>query len=362
MGLRVRVIDTGLRAGTDNIAFDAAMTALHAQGAIPDTIRFLRFKPTALVGRHQAISREIKVAYARAHGIGVARRITGGGAIYFDEGMLGWELVMSRRRLGLPTLAETAAKLCTAAAEGLSRAFGIDARFRPRNDIEVAGRKLSGTGGFFDGDTMFYQGTVLIDTDPAAVMACLNVPRAKLEKRALDRPEARIVTLAELLGTAPDHEEVARAIAAGLCRGLGIEADRAMPSEEEEARAREIETRHVGTRAFIYDIDQQEGADVATGSASGAGGSVTAFIRTEGPAGAPRIREALITGDFFVTPARLIMDLEAALRGVGVAEAGQAVEAFFAAARPDMISLSASDFRAAIERALGADETRAARS
>ena len=64
------------------------------------------------------------------------------------------------------------------------------------------GRKISGTGGFFDGDTLIYQGTVLVDMDPAAMVAALRVPRAKLEKRQLDSAAQRVVTLRELLGPA----------------------------------------------------------------------------------------------------------------------------------------------------------------
>ena len=73
-----RVIDTGVREGRRQIAFDQAMIDAHKAGRIPDSIRFLRFPPTALVGRHQALSREVKLDYCRSHGIGVVRRITGG--------------------------------------------------------------------------------------------------------------------------------------------------------------------------------------------------------------------------------------------------------------------------------------------
>ena len=68
--------------------------------------------------------------------------------------------------LGDYTQANSVARL----PEAFPRLSRIDARFRPRNDIEVDGRKLSGTGGFFDGDTLIYQGTVLVDLDPAAMV------------------------------------------------------------------------------------------------------------------------------------------------------------------------------------------------
>jgi lipoate-protein ligase A len=148
----------------------------HKAGRIPDTIRFLRFPPTALVGRHQALSREVRLDYCREHGIGVGRRITGGGTIYFDEGQLGWELVFARKSLGIADLGELTRAICEAAA-GLRR-LGVAAAYRPRNDIEVDGRKLCGTGGFFDGDTLFYQGTLLIDMNPEDMVAALRVPEA----------------------------------------------------------------------------------------------------------------------------------------------------------------------------------------
>ena len=63
-----RVIDTGLRDGRHNIAFDQAMISLHKAAEIPDSIRFLRFPPTALIGRHQSLSQEIRLDHCRGNG------------------------------------------------------------------------------------------------------------------------------------------------------------------------------------------------------------------------------------------------------------------------------------------------------
>ena len=89
MSREFRVIDTGIRDGREQIAFDQAMIDLHVAGRIPDSVRFLRFPPTALIGRHQALSQELKLDYCRENNIRTVRRITGGGALYFDEGRLG---------------------------------------------------------------------------------------------------------------------------------------------------------------------------------------------------------------------------------------------------------------------------------
>ncbi|MBU6485056.1 MAG: lipoate--protein ligase family protein [Betaproteobacteria bacterium] len=348
-----RVIDTGLRPGRAQIAFDQAMIDAHKAGEIPDSIRFLRFPPTALVGRHQALSREVRVDYCRANGIGIARRVTGGGAIYFDEGQLGWSLVFGRGTLAIASLGDLAREICEAAAAGLRR-LGIDAQYRPRNDIEVGGRKISGTGGFFDGDTLFYQGTVLVDMDPAHMLAALNVPEAKLARRALDSASQRVVTLQELLGSAPDLAVIKAALLEGFTERLGIAPAPGDISAREEALASTRFEEEIGTEAFVASIDDPSAsADVRSASHTGAGGTITAWVRLEGPRLA-RLREVLITGDFFVTPPRTVFDLESALRGVDASVVRAAVIRFFERAQVGLLSVAPGDFADAIEAAIAA--------
>ncbi len=353
MGGKFRVIDTGVRDGRWQIAFDQALIDLHGSGQIPDTIRFMRFPPTVLIGRHQAVAHEVHLDYCRKHKIGLVRRVTGGGAIYLDEGQVGWELVLRRENLPMSTLGAYAAAICEAVAAGLSEAFDISARFRPRNDIEVDGRKLSGTGGFFDGASLIYQGTVLVDMDAERMAGALNLPQAKLAKRALDRAAARVITLKDLLGEAPRVETVHEAVLGGLARGLGIEPQPGEVSAAELAAAQIVHDEEIGTDEFVFQIDAPGAAEVYEGHVTGAGGTVSAYVRLEGAGGA-RIREVLFTGDFFITPPRIVHDLEASLRGIGISQAGDAITAFLETAHVDMLSIAPGDFRAALTRALAA--------
>ncbi len=61
-------VDKPLRVieGRRNIALGQAIIELHQQGAVPDTLRFLRFPPTALIGRHQALGQEINLKFSKA--------------------------------------------------------------------------------------------------------------------------------------------------------------------------------------------------------------------------------------------------------------------------------------------------------
>lgn len=354
MAGRFRVVDTGVLEGRLNIAIDQAMIEEHQARRIPDTFRFMRFPPTALIGRHQALRQEIDVDHCRAHGIGMVRRITGGGAIYLDEGQLGWSLVFRRKALGATCLDGLASDICQAAAAGLRR-LGVNARYRPRNDIEVEGRKISGTGGFFDGDTLIYQGTVLVDMNPTAMVAALRVPRAKLEKRQLDSAAQRVVTLRELLGPAtPGLPAIQSALLEAFSERFDLEWFEEPLGAAEEALAWKHYREEIGTDDFVAQVDDPASdADFAVGANTGPGGTVTTYVRLEGPA-RKRIGQALITGDFFVAPPRVVFDLEAALRGAYVTDADGIIEQFFVERPISALSVTAANFRASLDGALAA--------
>jgi lipoate---protein ligase len=343
----VRVIDTGIRSGRENVAFDQALIEAHSAGRIPETIRFLRFRPAALVGLHQMLSHEVRLEYCARHSIEVGRRITGGGGLYLDENQVCWELALERGRLA-GDLASIAARICSAAAAGLRR-LGVEAEFRPRNDIEVRGRKLCGTGGVIDGRTLFFQGTLLVDFDPERMIEALRVPVEKLARRDLDDARRRVITLREALGRVPPVAEIQAALLEGFSEHLGLEAMWGEITEYEERLARRLYEESMGTDEFVRSLDAPaEERDLVSATLVRKGGALRADLRLE----RGRIREALVTGDFFLSPSRARFDLEAALRGVQAAEAGAAVEAFFARSPCELVGLSSADFREVVEGAL----------
>ena len=341
----IRVIDTGLRGGRENVAFDQALIEARNAGRSPETIRFLRFRPAALVGLHQMLSHEVRLEYCARHGIEVGRRITGGGGLYLDEGQLCWELVLERRALGAD-LAQAAARICGAAAAGLRR-LGVNAAFRPRNDIEVDGRKLSGTGGVVDGDTLFFQGTLLVQFDPERMIEALRIPVEKLARRDLEDARRRVVSLQELLGRVPGAAEIRDALLEGFREHLDLAPQWGAASEEEERLAARLLAEQYGTEEFVRSLDAGEPPEVSA-TLVRRGGSIRADVRLE----RDRIREVLFSGDFFISPSRAVFDLEARLRGLAVDEAGAAVADFFSSGPVQMPGLAPLDFREALEQAL----------
>jgi lipoate-protein ligase A len=192
----------------------------------------------------------------------------------------------------------------------------------------------------------------LIDTNPADMVAALKVPEHKLAKRQLDSAAERVVTLKALLGDrVPALQDIQAAIVGGFAERLHIAPEWGQVTDAEEALAARLYDTEIGTDAFVAEIDDPgTGEGVLSASHTGAGGTVTAYVRLEGP-GRDRVREVLITGDFFVAPPRIVYDLEASLRGLPVTALGAAVERFFAGAEAGLVSLAPADFAAALEAA-----------
>ncbi len=349
---RWRLLDTGLRRAAENIALNRALLEARQAGEAPPTLRFLRFAPSALIGCHQSAAQELELDYCRARGIAVQRRITGGGAIYFDPAQLGWELYLDRADAGTD-MAAISRRICEAAAAGLSR-LGVAARFRPRNDIEVEGRKISGTGGAFDGDALLYQGTLLIDFDAETMLRVLRVPAAKLSDKAVASVRERVVSLRELLGEPPPLERIQHTLAAAFAESFGVEWEAAglVPAEE---RRFEAALAEIDTPGWVFALDRPRSeAPLLSGSHRCPGGLIHADLLVD--TRRRRLKQVWIRGDFFVVPPRTIADLEAALRDVPLEDLDSLVEDFFAGREVQMLQLSPRDFVQAMANALASRE------
>lgn len=341
----LRLLDSGLRPARENLAVTAALAELHRLGDAPDTLRFQHFPPAAIVGRHQDLAAELNLPWCRDNGIETARRMTGGGAIVMGPGILGWELIAARRHFPAD-LGATAATICTAIAAGLST-LGVEASFRPRNDIEIGGRKVSGTGGYFDGPTLVYQGTVLIDHDAALMTNALRLPVEKLERRGLAAMADRVTNLKSVLGHAPELERIKSAMAEKLADALGLKAETGVLLEAEQRAAERLHEQEFGTEAFVQGVEPARRSDRIVGSRTAAGGTITVSLKVTGEAD-PIVVDAAFIGDFFAAPPRLVPDLEAALKGARLSQAAAAAERFLSGCEAQLLGASPADLVAAL--------------
>jgi lipoate-protein ligase A len=298
-----RLLDTGARTAAENIALDDALLKARNKNLIPDTLRFLQFSPRCvLVGYHQSVEQEVREGFCIENEIEINRRITGGGAIFFDESQVGWEIIALKSSFPYP-LGELYEKLCSGVVLGLEK-LGLDAEFRPKNDIEINGRKISGTGGTESGEAFFFQGTLLVDFDVDTMLRALRIPVEKLKDREADSIKDRVTCLKRELGILPPIEEIKQKLTGGFVEAFDLKFENSGLTKAEENL---LDINKFSSNEWIYGKRRYPKKDVLRAVHKAKGG----LIRVSLSVGNNKIKEIFITGDFFAYPKRAVYDLEA---------------------------------------------------
>jgi lipoate-protein ligase A len=212
--------DLGSQDPYDNLAAEELLLRTCPQ----DTIRlvFSRNAPAVIVGRNQNPWAEADLGEAARRGITVARRVSGGGAVFHDEGNLNYGFAMPRtayepgRFLGL--IVQALASL------------GIAATACERHSLWVGGRKVAGTAFLLTGRTALLHGCVLVDSDLAVLRRLLRPLAVDLRGHAVASVRSPVTRLRDVSqGLAA--EAVREAIAQAAARGLGAPCCPAVLSE-----------------------------------------------------------------------------------------------------------------------------------
>lgn len=308
-----RLLETEPLPASHNMALQWVLLNSRHNNWAPNTLHLLQFKPhTALVGYHQAIELEIEEEYCKQHNIEINRRISGGGCIYMDEGQLGWEVTALKDTPGIPqSLNDMYKLLCECAIAGIAK-LGVSAKYRPINDIEVDGRKISGTGGSEYANSFIFHGTLLTDFSVDTMINCLKLPLKKLDDKQVASFKKRVVSLKELLGDLPPIEVIKEKMVEGFSEVLGIKLVPGGFTKEEKALF-EKELPRFKSEEWIRDtrsIKQASSLQIIDHKAPGGLIRVSLVLDTSRQI----IKSVFITGDFFAYPENCILDLEAALK------------------------------------------------
>jgi lipoate-protein ligase A len=348
-----RLLDTGARSGAENMALDEALLELKASGKMPPTLRFLQFSnPTVLIGHHQSVEEEVRLDYCRTKGIEINRRLTGGGALYWGRNELGWEIYISKEDPRVPSRIEDLyRKMGEAAALGL-RHLGVRAYFRPRNDIEIHGRKISGMGGTELSGAILFQGTLLVDFDVDMMLRSLRIPTEKLQDKEIESVKERVTCLKWELGRTPSIKTAKVSLTKGFGETFGVRFED-KPFTVEEENLLKTKLSYFSSQEYIFKTrDSLPRRKTLTSILKAPGGLVRISIAADTKTRV--INQILITGDFFAYPKRAIFDLESLLKNSKATPSNieGIIHSFFCEERPNIPGISETHLIQAIEEAL----------
>lgn len=274
-----------------------------------------RNRPAVIIGLNQNAYSEVNLDYLNSHGITLARRVTGGGAVYHDLQNMNYTII-GKNPSPQPMV------------EAL-RSLGVPAELTGRNDIFVEGRKVSGYARRVSHNQEIIHGTLMYNVDLDTLTHVLDTPGSKMQAKGISSVKSRVANLKEYLPQFKSLDELQAALQEILSAGDGQ-----MPlSAEQVAEVRRQADEKFSTWDFIYGHSHE--ADFRC-KAKLSCGTVEANIRVD----RGLIARLDFSGDFlFDTPAQ---ELAAKMTGLRYAPAEvkaflatQPVSTYFRAATPD---------------------------
>ncbi|NPV57648.1 MAG: lipoate--protein ligase family protein [Anaerolineae bacterium] len=337
----------------DKVTWQHSQALYHAAAHLGREALFILRPATPYVclGFHQDAEVEIDLAFTRENDIPVFRREVGGGAVYLDGEQLFYQLIVRADRPGVPEdKAEFYRKFLAPVVETY-REFGVEAEYKPVNDIIANGRKVSGNGAAEIEGMMVLVGNFIMDFNYEMMSKSLRVPDEKFRDKIFKTLQENMSTMLRETGKIPPTAALAESLRQRYFPLLGdlplateveadivAEADRLFAEMYADAwlfanDRRRPEARQVKIRDGVYVIQNML-------KTPGGLVRVTA-VQDEGV-----LRDVHLSGDFFFYPAQDLPLLERKLEGV-LAESQaitQAAADFYAEQQVESPGVQPEDF------------------
>lgn len=188
MAKSTKIVESGENDPWYNLALEEYLLQQVGEGEI--ILYLWQNQNTVVIGRNQNAWKECRCQLLEREGGKLARRLSGGGAVFHDIGNLNFTFIMDKKLYNL----EKQLQVILSAVRNL----GIEAGFSGRNDLEVAGKKFSGNAFYFSEKTAYHHGTILIDVDVNKLTKYLQVSREKIISKGIDSVRSRVINLKEL--------------------------------------------------------------------------------------------------------------------------------------------------------------------
>ena len=197
---------------------------------------------TVVIGKNQNAWLECRTSLLEEEGGKLARRLSGGGAVYHDLGNLNFTFLMCKEDYDLDKQVTVIQRAC--------ELEGIRAEKSGRNDLLADGRKFSGNAFYQDKVHAYHHGTLMVDVDKEKLGRYLSPPKAKLEAKGVASVRSRVVNLKEFSPTL-----TIQGMRANMSRAFedvyGMKAEPFVVTKEMQAQIAELKELY-GSWDYLY--------------------------------------------------------------------------------------------------------------
>ena len=197
---------------------------------------------TVVLGRNQNAWQECRCAQLEADGGFLARRLSGGGAVFHDLGNLNFTFLMRTQDYDLERQLSVVAQACSR--------LGLLIQRSGRNDVLCQGRKFSGNAFYSHQGRSYHHGTLLVDVDLEAMGRYLSPSPAKLQAKGVPSVRARVVNLKQLCPQLT-VEEMGQQMETAFAKVYGLPVETIRPQELDQ-QALQALTDHNRSWSWLY--------------------------------------------------------------------------------------------------------------
>ena len=200
---------------------------------------------TVVIGRNQNPWKECRTALLAEEGGVLARRLSGGGAVFHDLGNLNFTFLMPQSDYDLD-------RQLTVIQEAV-KSLGIPAERSGRNDILAQGRKFSGNAFYKNGRQAYHHGTLLVEADMEKLGRYLSPSKAKLQAKGVDSVRSRVGNLKEL-NPEITIEELCLALENAFSRVYGLDPETLSQQDLDTEKVHQLAERN---RSWEWNFGQK---------------------------------------------------------------------------------------------------------
>ncbi len=151
-------------------------------------------KPSIISGKHQNILGEINLPWAIENNIVLARRLSGGGTVYHDNGNLNFSFIFN-----CPNLENISYRRFAVPIIQVIKYLGVESEFSGRNDLVIQNRKISGVAMHIYKKRVLYHGTLLYHSDLKNLSAALNNHPERYIDKSIKSIPSGVINISDFL-------------------------------------------------------------------------------------------------------------------------------------------------------------------
>lgn len=172
----------------ENLAFEECLVEFAVKHGDICIFYLWQNQDSVILGRNQNLYREVNLPAADKAQTLLARRKTGGGAVFQDLGNLNYTLIVKESTFEKEEITELILK-------ALEEDFGITADASGRNDLCAQGYKFSGNAYLKKGSMNLAHGTLMVNVNLNKMCKCLTPCGKKLEEKGIASVKSRVINL-----------------------------------------------------------------------------------------------------------------------------------------------------------------------